>query len=203
MTVPAARPEGRPLAVLCVIAGPSGVGKGTIVDALRARHPELWYSVSATTREPRPGEADGRDYHFLDRGEFERRAEAGEFLEYFEVYGELKGTPKVPISQRLDAGDDVLLELDVQGALAVRASFPDALLIFVRPPSRSDQRARLEARGHDAPDDLERRLAEADAEEAHVDAFDAVVVNDDVDRATAEIAGILAARRSRPDEPGS
>lgn len=179
------------------------MGKGTIVDALRARHPELWYSVSATTREPRPGEADGRDYHFLDRGEFERRAEAGEFLEYFEVYGELKGTPKVPISQRLDAGDDVLLELDVQGALAVRASFPDALLIFVRPPSRSDQRARLEARGHDAPDDLERRLAEADAEEAHVDAFDAVVVNDDVDRATAEIAGILAARRSRPDEPGS
>lgn len=186
-----------------MIAGPSGVGKGTIVEALRARHPDIWYSVSATTRAPRPGEVDGRDYHFVDRDSFERRAESGGFLEYFEVYGDLKGTPKAPISQRVAAGEDVLLELDVQGALKVREAFPDALLIFVRPPSRSDQRARLVARGHDAPEDVERRLAEADAEEAHIDAFDAVVVNDDVDRATTEIAGILAERRTRPEDPGN
>lgn len=186
-----------------MIAGPSGVGKGTIVEALRARSPELWYSVSATSRAPRPGEVEGRDYYFLDRAEFERRAAAGEFLEFFEVYGDLKGTPKAPISQRLESGDDVLLEIDVQGALTVRESFPDALLIFVRAPSRSVQRQRLVERGHDAPEDLERRLDEADAEEALVDTFDAVVVNDDVDRATTEIAGILEERRHRPDAAGN
>lgn len=178
------------------------MGKGTIVKALCARRPDLWYSVSATSRAPRPGEVEGRDYYFLPRHEFERRAEAGDFLEFFEVYGDLKGTPRAPITERLGAGSDVLLELDVQGALKVRESFPDALLVFVRPPSRNDQRTRLEDRGHDAPEDLERRLAAADAEEAHIEVFDAVVVNDDVDRATTEIAGILDERRTRPETSG-
>ncbi len=183
------------MGVLCVIAGPSGAGKGTVIEALLAREPDLWYSVSATTRSPRPGEVDGRDYHFLDRPEFERRAAAGGFLEYFDVYGDLKGTPRAPIEQRLAGEGDVLLEVDVQGALSVRETFPGALLIFLSPPSREEQSARLRARGHDLPDDVERRLAEADVEEAQMEAFDAVVVNDDVDRAAGEIAGILESRR--------
>lgn len=180
---------------MLVVAGPSGVGKGTIVRQLLERDPNLWYSVSATTRAPREGEVDGRDYRFLSREEFEQLRDEGGFLEWFEVYGDLKGTPRAAVEDRLARGDDVVLEIDVQGALAVREQFPDALLVFVRPPSRAEQRRRLEERGQDTEDSIMRRLAQAEAEEALVDQFDAVVVNDDVGRATEEVAAILAARR--------
>jgi guanylate kinase len=186
--------------VLLVVAGPSGAGKGTIVRALRAREPDLRWSVSWTTRPPRPGEVDGVDYHFVGREAFERERDAGGFLEWFEVYGDLKGTPRAPVLEQLDAGRDVLLEVDVQGALAVRSAHPDALLVFVRAPSRDEQRARLRARAGDDPRQLaalEGRLAAADAEEALASRFDAVVVNDDVGRAAGEIAAILASRRER------
>ena len=171
------------------------MGKGTIVRRLLEREPDLWISVSATTRAPRAGEIDGRDYRFLDRAEFERLRGEGGFLESFDVYGDLKGTPRAPVEEQLAAGRDVLLEVDVQGALAVREAFPEAVLVFVRAPSREVQRERLEGRGQDDPAAVERRLAQAAAEEAFADRFDAVIVNDDADRAVDEVAAILERRR--------
>lgn len=186
--------------MLLVIAGPSGVGKGSIVQELRAREPGLWFSVSLNTRAPRPGEVDGVDYWFVDRAEFERLRDAGGLLEWFEVYDDLKGTPRAPLEAHLATGDDVVLELDVQGARAVRTAFPEALLVFVAPPSRAVQRERLFRRDPGAdPAALERRLDQAEAEEAAAADFDAVVVNDDLSRAAAEVAAILRARRAGTD----
>jgi guanylate kinase len=184
--------------VLAVIAGPSGVGKGTIIQRLRERDPRWWVSVSATTRPRRPAEVDGREYYFLDDAEFSSREAEGAFLESFDVYGAKYGTPRDPIERHLAAGDDILLEIDVQGARAVRAAYPDAVLVFVRPPSRAEQRTRLLARDPAADRAaLERRLDEAEAEEAEAADFDAVVVNDDLSRAVDEVAAILKARRKR------
>jgi guanylate kinase len=165
------------------------------VQRLLARDPRLWFSVSATTRARREGEVDGRDYLFLGRSEFEQLRDAGGFLEWFDVYGDLYGTPRAPVEEHLASGDDVLLEIDVQGALAVRDAHPGSVLVFVRAPSREEQRQRLVARGQDDPGAIERRLAEADAEEALADRFDEVVVNDDPDRAANEVAAILDAHR--------
>jgi guanylate kinase len=178
-----------------VLAGPSGVGKGTIVHKLLELEPRLWFSVSATTRPRREGETDGKDYLFLDRREFERIRDEGGFLEWFDVYGDLKGTPRAPVDEHLADGDDVLLEVDVQGALAVREKYPDAVLVFVKAPSREEQRSRLLERGQDDPEAIERRLAQAEEEEQAADRFDAVVVNDDADRAAREVAAILGVHR--------
>ncbi len=153
--------------------------------------------MSATTRPARPGERDGVDYVFLDRATFEKWQEHGEFVESFEVFGHLYGTPKRPLIDHLAAGEDVILEIDVQGAMAVRKAFPDAVLVFLRPPSRSVQRARLVARAGDPLDTIERRLAKADAEEAYASEFDLVVVNDDLDAAVEQVAAILEARRTQ------
>jgi guanylate kinase len=153
-------------------------------------------SLSATTRPARPGEHDGVDYVFLDRATFEKWQENGEFVESFEVFGHFYGTPKRPMEDHLAAGDDVLLEIDVQGAMAVRRAFPDAVLVFLRPPSREVQRERLLARAGDPLDTIERRLAKADAEEAMAGEFDLVVVNDDLEAAVAQVAAILEARRT-------
>lgn len=158
--------------------------------------PRLWFSASATTRPARAGESDGRDYLFLDRRAFERIRDEGGFLEWFEVYGDLYGTPRAPVDEHLAASDDVLLELDVQGALAVREKYPDAVLVFVKAPSREEQRRRLLERGQDDPEAIERRLAQAEAEESAADRFDAVAVNDDADRAAREVAAILEAHRA-------
>jgi guanylate kinase len=178
--------------VLLVIAGPSGVGKGTIVARLRERFPDLWESVSCTTRARRPTEVDGVDYRFLTREQFEALRDAGGFLEWFEVFGDLKGTPRGPVAERLAAGDDVLLEIDVQGALKVREQFPDAVLVFVRPPSLADLRSRLEGRGTETEAALARRLADAEGELARAGEFDHVVVNDELERVVDEVAGILS-----------
>lgn len=184
--------------MLIVVAGPSGAGKGTIIRELLAGDPGLWLSVSATTRAMRPGEVHGREYWFCTPEEFAARAAAGDFLEEFAVYDARYGTPRGPIDERLAAGSDVVLELDVQGAGAIRAAYPDALLVFVAPPSREVQRARLLARDPTAdPGALERRLDQAEAEEAAAADFDAVVVNDDLTRAVATVAGILRDRRER------
>ncbi len=179
-----------------MLAGPSGVGKGTIGRALLAREPRMWFSVSATTRAPRPGEVDGGDYVFMSRPEFERIRDAGGFLESFEVYGQLKGTPRRPLEEHLAAGDDVLLEIDVQGAMKVREQAPDAVLVFVAPPSEEVLRKRLVERGTDDEVQIARRLAAADRELELATAFDAVVVNDDLERAVDEVAAILEARRA-------
>jgi guanylate kinase len=182
--------------MLLVLAGPSGVGKGTIVERLLARDPALWESVSYTTRPPRPGEVDGVDYHFVSRPEFETLRDDGGLLEWFEVFGDLKGTPRAPVEERLAAGVDVLLEIDVQGALAVRKVYPEAVLVFVKPPSADELRRRLIGRKAGPAEDLEARLAAAAAEEAYAGEFDAVVVNDDVEQAVDQVAGILASPRS-------
>jgi guanylate kinase len=184
------------VSILLVVSGPSGAGKGTIVQGLLARDPDLWVSVSWTSRSPREGEIEGVHYHFVSRDEFLAHRDAGGFLEWFEVHGDLKGTPRGPVREHLDAGADVLLEIDVQGALEVRRQFPEALLVFVLPPSREEQRRRLVGRGTDSPDAIERRLADAMAEDAKGVLFDATVVNDDVDAAVARVAGILASRRA-------
>jgi guanylate kinase len=188
--------------VLLVLAGTSGAGKGTIGARLRAADPELHWSVSWTTRAQRAGEQEGVDYHFVARDEFERLRDAGGFLEWFEVYGDLKGTPMQFVADELEAGHDVMLEVDVQGALAVKRVLLEALLVFVRAPSREEQRRRLEARGSETEESIGRRLARAEAEErTGADAFDAVVVNDDVERATREVAAILRTRRDRGRPP--
>jgi guanylate kinase len=175
------------------VAGPSGAGKGTLVRRLRAREPDLWVSRSLTTRERRPEEVDGLDYDFVTRVEFARIRDAGGFLEWFEVFGDWYGTPLAPVEEHLRAGRSVVLEIDVQGALAVRAAFPEAVLVFVRPPSRAEQRRRLIARDRDESAEIERRLAAAVAEEARAPEFDHVVVNSDADRATDELQAILHA----------
>lgn len=184
--------------VLVVLAGTSGAGKGTIGARLREADPALHWSVSWTTRDRRAGETDGVDYRFVTRAEFEARRDAGGFLEWFEVYGDLKGTPRDYVEAELAAGHDVMLEIDVHGALAVKQALPEALLVFIQAPSREEQRRRLEARGTESPESIARRLARADDEEriAATD-FDAVVVNDEVGRAVAEVAAILGSRRDR------
>ena len=191
------------LAVLLVLTGPSGVGKGTVGKALLDRDPALSWSVSATTRAPRDGEVDGIDYHFVTRDTFERLRDAGGFLEWFEVYGQLKGTPSAPVEAQLAAGHDVLLEIDVQGALAVRARYPEALLVFLRAPDPAVQEARLRARGSDDPEQIQTRLETAAREEAMSGQFDAVVVNADLGRAVDEVAAILELRRSGPLPDGN
>jgi guanylate kinase len=152
--------------------------------------------VSATDRPPRPEEVDGRDYRFLSRADFEQLRDEGGFLEWFEVYGDLKGTPRAPIEEHLAAGDDVLVECDVQGALAIREQLPDAYVVFVRAPNRAEQRARLRRRDATATaETVERRLDEADAEERLADRFDATVVNDDLATAVDDVVRLLEARR--------
>jgi len=154
--------------------------------------------VSATDRAPRPDEVDGRDYHFVSRDAFEALRDRSGFLEWFEVYGDLKGTPRDPIEEHLAAGDDVLVEVDVQGALAIREQLPDAFIVFVKAPSRAEQRQRLLDRGAAAdPASLERRLDQTAAEERLADRFDAVVVNDNIDRAVDTILELLEGRRHR------
>ena len=167
-----------------------------LVEACR---PPLWLSVSATTRPPRPGEVEGQSYVFLDPTTFEKWREAGEFIESFEVFGHLYGTPRRPVEEHLAQGDDVLLEIDVQGAMAVRGQISDAVLVFLHPPSREVQRERLLSRGGDDPAAIEYRLALARDEEEMAVHFDHVVVNDDLETAVEEVAAILEAHRRTGD----
>lgn len=176
-----------------MISGVGGAGKGTLVERLRAERPDLWWSVSWATRPPRPGEIDGVHYHFRSRDEFEAEIARDGFLEWFEPYGHLKGTPKDPIAAQIAAGRDVLLELDVQGAEAVRREFGDAArVVFVVAPSQAEQAERLRRRGDTDPAEVEARLAEAAAEyeRARAAGF-TILVNDDLDRAFAQVVAIL------------
>jgi guanylate kinase len=200
--------EGTPhRGTLLVLAGTSGAGKGTVGARLRTAVPGLGWSVSWTTRARRPGEVEGLDYHYVTRAEFEALRDAGGFLEWFEVYGDLKGTPKQFVVDELAAGHDIMLEVDVQGARAVKAALPEALLVFVQAPSREEQRRRLETRAEvtgETADSIAGRLAKADEEERiGATEFDAVVVNDDAGRAAEEIAGILASRRKSTSPEGT
>jgi guanylate kinase len=156
------------------------VGKSTVLRRLRASYPEVWVSVSATTRFPRPGEEDGVHYHFLDRAEFLRRVAAEEFLEWAEFAGNLYGTPRAPVQERLAAGRSVLLEIDLQGARQVRAAVPEALLVFLRPPSWDELVHRLASRGTEDAAVVDRRLRAAREEMAAEGEFDVSLVNDEV-----------------------
>lgn len=174
-----------------VITGPSGVGKGTLIRELCSRVPELELSISATTRDPRAGEADGVDYHFLEPVEFERRIEENDFLEWATYSGNRYGTLRSEVERRLDAGHSVVLEIEVQGAGQVRQSMPESISVFIAPPEPAALRRRLEGRGTDSPEAIKARLAVAAVELAAQEDFSHRVINDDLDRAADELEAIV------------
>ncbi|WP_448629412.1 guanylate kinase [Cellulomonas soli] len=177
---------------LTVLAGPTAVGKGTVSADVRARYPQVWLSVSATTRAPRPGEVDGVHYHFVSAQEFDRMVDAGELLEWAVVHGRNRyGTPRGPVEARLAAGEPALLEIDLQGARQVRETMPDARFVFLAPPSWDELVRRLVGRGTEDAEERERRLATARVELAAEPEFDHVIVNDDVTRATDELVQVM------------
>lgn len=181
-----------------VITGPSGVGKGTLIGALLKRVPGLELSVSATTREPREGEVDGRDYHFLAPEEFDRRVEAGEFLEFATYSGNRYGTLRSEVERRLAAGRSVVLEIEVQGARQVRAAMRESVQVFIAPPAPAVLRERLEGRGADSGEAIDARLAVAEQELAAQDEFAHRVVNDKLGRAAGELEEIVRAELGLP-----
>jgi guanylate kinase len=189
---------------LIVIAGPSGVGKGSIVARLLAHDPDgLALSVSATTRAPRAGEVDGVHYRFVSDPAFDRMIADGELLEWAEVVGHRSGTPRRPVEERLAGGRDVVLEIDVQGARQVRDLVPDAVLIFVAPPTLEELERRLRERGTESEERIALRLSTAAAELQERDRFDHVVVNDDLEAASSQVAAIIEASRTGAPTPSS
>jgi guanylate kinase len=193
MTTAVAQPSG---SILLVVA-PSGAGKSTLVNALLARDPAIALSISFTTRAPRPGEADGREYHFTAAADFLARRGRGEFLEWAEVHGHYYGTSRPWIEQRLAAGRDVLLEIDWQGARQVRRSLPQAIGVFILPPSIEALEARLHKRGQDSPQVIARRLLAAGAEISHAAEFDYVIINEDFEHALGELGAVVTSTRLR------
>ena len=179
------------VAKVFVITGPSGVGKGTLIRSLFDRLPELQLSVSATTRAPRPGERDGAEYHFLTREQFDARVAADEFVEWAEYSGNRYGTLRSELDRRLARGVPVVLEIEVQGARQVREKMPEAVQVFIAPPSRETLRARLVGRGTDTPEQVQRRLETADAELAAQPEFAHVVVNDRLEEALDALVEIV------------
>jgi guanylate kinase len=176
---------------LIVFTGPSGVGKGTVLRALLNRHPDLHLSISATTRSPRSGEKEGQHYYFLTRSQFETLVAQGEFLEWAEFAGNLYGTPRQPLLDRVAQGERVILEIELEGARQVRKTAPDALQIFIQPPSIEELEARIRKRGQDSEAAIARRLAQAQVEIASAHEFDVQVMNDDFDTAVTTLEAVL------------
>ncbi|MFY1632530.1 guanylate kinase [Solwaraspora sp. WMMB335] len=193
--------DARPAARLTVLSGPSGVGKDSVIELIRARSPWIWLSVSVTTRPMRDYEVDGVHYFFVDRPQFERMAATGQLLEWAEFAGNLYGTPRAAVEQRLRRGEPVLLKIDLQGARQVRAAMPEAQLVFLAPPSVEELKRRLIGRGTDDEETIQRRLAHADEELAAEGEFDVTVVNDHVERAAAELVGLLGSSLLTPAHP--
>ncbi|MFS8896467.1 guanylate kinase [Synechococcus sp. R3-13] len=186
-SLPAPTPRGR----LVVLTGPSGVGKGTLVNQLRQRHPELYLSVSVTTRPPRPSEQEGVNYYFRSREEFLNLIEANELLEWAQYAGNFYGTPREIVFQKLNQGQDVLLEIELAGARQVRQQYPDAIRIFLCPPSLEELERRIRERGQDSEASIERRLEQARKELDAQDEFDYVIVNDNLEQALQELEALL------------
>ncbi|GAB2917736.1 guanylate kinase [Streptomyces mayteni] len=176
---------------LTVLSGPSGVGKSTVVAHLRKAHPEVWLSVSATTRHPRPGERHGVQYYFVDDEEFDKLIANGELLEWAEFAGNRYGTPRRAVQHRLEAGDPVLLEIDLQGARQIRETMPEARLVFLAPPSWEELVRRLTGRGTEPPEVIERRLAAARTELAAEPEFDTTLVNTSVEDVVTELLALV------------
>ena len=182
---------------LFIVAAPSGAGKSSLVNALLAREPGISLSISYTDRAPRPGELDGRHYHFVDRATFDAMAAAGQFFEYADVHGDRKGTARTAVEPILAAGRDVLLEIDWQGARSVRAAKPDCVGIFILPPSRAELERRLRARATDSEATIARRLANSREELRHAGEFEYWIVNDRFERALDDLTAIVRAVRQR------
>ena len=182
---------------LIVISGPSGSGKGTICQGLHLEETDLRLSVSATSRKPRDSEENGREYYFLSREQFETMIAEEQFLEWAQVYGNYYGTPKKPVLDLLAKGIDVILEIDVQGALQVKDSYPEGVLIFLAPPSRAELARRLKNRGSESEEDIACRLQWASQELAQMSKYDFMVFNDDFGQALREIKAIITAQKCR------
>lgn len=191
--MPASRRHG----TLFVVSAPSGAGKTSLCHELVARLPDVRYSVSCTTRKPRPGEVESRDYHFVDEATFRGMIKEGAFLEWAEVYGNLYGTPRAPIREWIAQGTDVLLDIDTQGALQIRRHEPDAVSIYILPPSLEALRRRLEDRRGDPPDEIARRLKKAKDEVKHYHDYMHVIVNDDFKFSVSQLEAIVLAERTR------
>jgi len=184
--------------LLMMIVAPSGVGKTSLTRRLVADHPDLHLSISATTRSPRPGEHEGRDYHFVSREDFQAMIDADDFLEWAEVYENRYGSPRAPISAALERGESILFDIDYQGAMKIRAAAPsDTVAVYVLPPTIAEMSRRLHARSQDSEATIHKRLARAKTEVLKVDEFDYVILNDDFDRAYADLAHIYHAERLR------
>lgn len=183
--------------ILFVISGPSGVGKGTIKEALLKEIGDMASSISVTTRKPRVGEIDGEDYFFVSKEEFTKKIEKDEFLEWAQVYTNMYGTPRDFVSKQLDKGTDVLLEIDIQGALQVKKKMPSAVYIFISPPSIKELAFRLSCRGKDSPESISKRLAACENEMKQVKHYDYLVVNDDLNEAVKKVQAIILAERCK------
>lgn len=186
-----------PKGVLLVVSGPSGAGKGTICSMLREQLPDLGYSVSVTTRQPRTGEIDGVNYFFKTVDEVKEMISRDELLEYAEVYGNYYGTPRDYVMKQLEAGKDVLLEIDIQGALQVKKRFPEGVFVFIVPPSLDELSARIYKRGTDSEDVIKRRLASAASELTYAAEYDYIIVNDVAEKAADKVLTIMEAERYR------
>ncbi len=182
---------------LFIITGPSGAGKGSVLSRVLPSLENVFLSVSATTRKPRPGEEDGVNYYFISRERFDEMVERGELLEHAKYVGNCYGTPEGPVNRRLEDGQDVILEIEVQGALIVKEKRPDAVLVFIVPPSFDILERRLRNRGTEAEEVVEKRLQKARAECAHMDDYDFIVVNDLLDDAVRDLSAIITAERCR------
>ncbi|KAF1722962.1 guanylate kinase [Pseudoxanthomonas wuyuanensis] len=182
---------------LYIVAAPSGAGKSSIVNAVLQRDPGIALSISFTSRAPRPGERHAQHYHFISADEFKGMIRAGDFFEYAQVHGDWKGTARQSVEPQLCAGKDVLLEIDWQGARQVREKVPDAVSVFILPPSRDALEQRMRTRGQDSEETIQRRLAAAREEMSHYDEFDYVIVNDVFDKAVGEMHAIFIASRLR------
>ena len=185
--------------ILVVISGPSGAGKGTIVGRILKELDNIGFSTSMTTRSPREGEVEGRDYFFVTEEEFKKAIEEDAFVEYANVHGNYYGTPKSEVASRLGRGMNVLLDIDVQGAMNVKKQMPEGVFIFISPPSMEELRARLEGRGKDSTEDIERRLKNAEGEMKLIDEYDYHVVNDDLDTAVKKVKEIIIKEGSSHD----